>query len=68
MTKTDSVNDMGGRARVVAGGIDTVMDLTSKFLPCMKDPADWWDEQSGRKTETDPLKKAERDVAAICSL
>ena len=30
-----------------------VMDLTSKFLPFMKNPADWWDEQSGRKTETD---------------
>ena len=60
-----NINDMGGKARVVAGGIDTVMDLTSKFLPFMKDPADWWDEQSGRKTETDPLKKAERDASAV---
>ena len=56
------------KARVVLGGIDTVMDLTSKFLPFMRDPADWWDEQSGRKTETDPLKKAERDASASCSL
>ena len=56
---------MGGKARVVAGGVDTVMDLTSKFLPFMQDPADWWDEQSGRKTETDPLKKAERDASAV---
>ena len=60
-----NINDMGGKARVVAGGVDTVMDLTSKFLPFMKDPADWWDEQSGRKTETDPLKKAERDASAV---
>ena len=37
--------------------IDTVMDLTSKFIPFMQDPADWWDEQSGRKTETDLTRK-----------
>ena len=60
-----SINDMGGKARAVAGTIDTVMDLTSKFIPAMQKPADWWDEQSGRKTETDPLKKAERDAAAV---
>ena len=60
-----SVNNMGGRARSVAGVVDTVMDLTSKFIPAMQKPADWWDEQSGRKTETDPLKKAERDAAAV---
>ena len=23
---------MGGKARIVAGGVDTVMDLTSKFF------------------------------------
>ena len=60
-----SINDMGGKARSVAGVVDTVMDLTSKFIPAMQKPADWWDEQSGRKTETDPLKKAERDAAAV---
>ena len=60
-----SVNNMGGRARAVAGTIDTIMDLTSKFIPAMQSPADWWDEKSGRKTETDPLKKAERDMSAI---
>ena len=31
-----SINDMGGKARSVAGTIDTVMDLTSKFIPAMK--------------------------------
>ena len=35
-----NTNDMGGTGRVVAGGIDTVMDLTSKFLPFMKGPVD----------------------------
>ena len=60
-----SINDMGGTSRAVAGTIDTVMDLTSKFIPAMQKPADWWDEKSGRKTETDPLKKAERDAAAV---
>ena len=60
-----SVNNMGGRARAVAGTIDTIMDLTSKFIPALQGPADWWDEKSGRKTETDPLKKAERDMSAI---
>ena len=60
-----SINDMGGTARSVAGTIDTVMDLTSKFIPAMQGPADFWDEKSGRKTEKDPLKKAERDAAAI---
>ena len=50
---------MTGKARAVAGTVDTVMDLTSKFIPAMQDPADWWDEKSGRKTESDPLKKAE---------
>ena len=29
-----SINDMGGKARSVAGVVDTVMDLTSKFHPC----------------------------------
>ena len=61
----ESINDQGGTSRAVAGTIDTVMDLTSKFIPAMQDPADWWDEKSGRKTETDPLKKAERDAAAV---
>ena len=56
---------MGGKARAVAGAVDTVMDLTSKFIPAMQKPADWWDEQSGRKEETDPLKKAERDASAV---
>ena len=61
-----NTNNMGGRQRVVAGGIDTIMDLTSKFLPFMKGPADSWDEQSGRYAEgIDPLKKAERDMSAI---
>ena len=34
--------------------IDTVMDLTSKFIPAMQKPADWWDEQSVvvRKSQT----------------
>lgn len=63
--EVDNINDMGGKSRSVAGAVDAVMDLTSKFLPFMKDPADWWDEVSGRKTETDPLKKAERDAAAV---
>ena len=44
-----SINDMGGKARSVAGVVDTVMDLTSKFIPAMQKPADWWDEKSGRK-------------------
>lgn len=61
----DSINDMGGKSRAVAGTIDTVMDLTSKFIPAMQKPADWWDEVSGRKEESDPLKKAERDAAAV---
>ena len=60
-----SINDMGGKARAVAGGIDTVMDLTSKFIPAMQDPADWWDEKTGRKTASDPYKKAERDMSAV---
>ena len=60
-----STDEMGGRQRAVAGTIDTVMDLTSKFIPAMQDPADWWDEKSGRKTASDPLKKAERDMAAV---
>ena len=34
-----SINDMGGRARSVAGVVDTVMDLTSKFIPAMQKPA-----------------------------
>ena len=55
---------MGGKQRAVAGAIDTVMDLTSKFIPAMQKPADWWDEKTGRKEESDPLKKAERD--AVC--
>ena len=37
----DSINDMGGKSRAVAGTIDTVMDLTSKFIPAMQKPADW---------------------------
>ena len=49
------INDMGGKARAVAGTIDTVMDLTSKFIPAMQKPADWWDEVSGRKTESQTL-------------
>ena len=61
-----NTNNMSGSQRMVAGGIDTVMDLTSKFLPFMKGPADYWDEQSGRYAEgLDPLKKAERDMSAI---
>ena len=48
---------MTGGQRAVAGTVDTVMDLTSKFIPAMQDPADWWDEKTGRKEETDPLKK-----------
>ena len=60
-----TTDEMTGSQRVVAGTIDTVMDLTSKFIPAMQDPADWWDEKTGRKEPSDPLKKAERDVAAI---
>ncbi len=60
-----TTDEMGGKQRAVAGAIDTVMDMTSKFLPFMKGPADWWDEVSGRKEESDPFKKAERDMAAI---
>ena len=60
-----TTDNMSGRQRVVAGTIDTIMDLTSKFIPGMQKPADWWDEVSGRKAPSDPLKKAERDLAAI---
>ena len=60
-----STDEMGGRQRAVAGAVDTVMDLTSKFIPAMQDPADWWDEKTGRKTSSDPYKKAERDMAAV---
>ena len=34
----ENINDMGGTERTVAGGIDAVMDLTSKFLPFMQKP------------------------------
>ena len=60
-----TTDEMGGKQRAVAGTIDTVMDLTSKFLPFMQQPADYWDEVSGRKEPSDPLKKAERDMSAI---
>ena len=60
-----TTDEMGGKQRAVAGTIDTVMDLTSKFLPFMQQPADYWDEASGRKEPSDPLKKAERDMSAI---
>ena len=60
-----TTDNMTGSQRGVAGTIDTIMDLTSKFIPAMQDPADWWDEKTGRKTSNDPLKKAERDIAAI---
>ena len=60
-----TTDEMGGKQRAVAGAIDTIMDLTSKFIPAMKGPADWWDEKTGRKEESDPLKKAERDISAI---
>ena len=60
-----TTDNMSGRQRAVAGTIDTVMDLTSKFIPAMQKPADWWDEKTGRKEESDPLKKAERDASAI---
>ncbi len=60
-----TTDNMSGRQRAVAGTIDTVMDLTSKFIPAMQKPADWWDEKTGRNEESDPLKKAERDASAI---
>ena len=53
------------KKRVAQGTMDTFFDMTSKFLPFMQQPADWWDEVSGRKTETDPYKKMERDMNAI---
>ena len=31
-----TTDEMGGKQRAVAGAIDTVMDLTSKFIPAMK--------------------------------
>ena len=60
-----TTSEMTSRQRAVAGTIDTVMDLTSKFIPAMQKPADWWDEKTGRKETSDPLKKAERDASAI---
>ena len=61
-----NINDMGGKARVVAGGVDTVMDLTSKFLPFMQDPADWWDEQSGRKTLLEESRTRRSSCSYVC--
>ena len=53
------------KKRVAAGTIDTLMDGLSTIIPALTPAADWWDEKSGRKTEKDPYKKAERDVSAI---
>lgn len=60
-----TTDNMSGRQRAVAGTVDTIMDLTSKFIPAMQAPADWWDEQTGRNVSKDPLKKAERNISAI---
>ena len=63
---TDGVaTDLGGKQQVVAGTIDLAMDGISALIPAMQTPADWWDEKSGRKTETDPYKKAERDMGGM---
>ena len=62
----DSINDMGGKSRAVAGTIDTVMDLTSKFIPAMQKPADWWDEVSGRKEESDPEESRAMQLLLSC--
>ena len=53
------------KQRVAAGAIDTTMDALSMLIPGLKPAADWWDEKTGRKTETDPFKKAERDINSI---
>ena len=55
----------GNNTRAVAGTIDTVMDLTlSSSLPCRNLLTGGMKKWS-LKTETDPLKKAERDAAAV---
>lgn len=59
---TDS---MGGTQRVVAGGVDLLMDGVSALVPALQTPADWWDEKSGRNAGKDPYKKAERDMGGI---
>lgn len=60
-----NTDTMGGNQRVVAGGVDLLMDGVSALVPALQTPADWWDEKSGRNAGTDPYKKAERDMGGL---
>ena len=58
-------DNMGGKQRVVAGTMDTIMDALSTVVPALKPADEWWEEKSGRNVGKDPYKKSERDMAAI---
>ncbi len=60
-----NTDTMGGNQRVVAGGIDLLMDGVSALIPALKPADEWWEEKSGRNAGKDPYKKAERDMGGI---
>ena len=60
-----NTDTMGGRQRVVAGGIDLAMDAISALIPALKPVDEWWEEKSGRNAGKDPWKKAERDMGGM---
>ena len=60
-----NTDSMGGKQRVIAGGIDLAMDAVSALIPALKPADEWWEEKSGRNAGKDPFKKAERDIGGM---